>query len=180
MYKRQIKNHPDSKYAEILLDPQATINGNQNSSFVYEEIYSLYESKKYLDVISDCDKNIILFNGEPIVSKLEFLKSLAIARLYGFEQYKKSLEFIKLNYSSSKEGKEAERIIEDVLPSIDNDEFNENKLSDNLGEILVPTHQVTEVKKGKRTKKENPKCWELVRARRREAKGSPSALKLSS
>ena len=33
-----IKNHPDSKYAEILLDPQATINGNQNSSFVYEEI----------------------------------------------------------------------------------------------------------------------------------------------
>ena len=126
-----IKNHPDSKYAEILLDPQATINGNQNSSFVYEEIYSLYESEKYLDVISDCDQNIILFNGEPIVSKLEFLKSLAIARLYGFDQYKKSLEFIKLNYSSSKEGKEAERIIEDVLPSIDNDEFKENKLSDN-------------------------------------------------
>ena len=126
-----IKNHPDSKYAAILLDPQATINGNQNSSFVYEEIYSLYESEKYLDVISDCDQNIILFNGEPIVSKLEFLKSLAIARLYGFDQYKKSLEFIKLNYSSSKEGKEAERIIEDVLPSIDNDEFKENKLSDN-------------------------------------------------
>ena len=126
-----IKNHPDSKYAAILLDPQATINGNQNSSFVYEEMYSLYESEKYLDVISDCDKNIILFNGEPIVSKFEFLKSLAIARLYGFDQYKKSLEFIKLNYSSSKEGKEAERIIEDVLPSIANDEFKENKLSDN-------------------------------------------------
>ena len=126
-----IKNHPDSKYAAILLDPQATINGNQNSSFVYEEIYSLYESEKYLDVISDCDKNIILFNGEPIVSKFEFLKSLAIARLNGFDQYKKSLEFIKLNYSSSKEGKEAERIIEDVLPSIANDEFKENKLSDN-------------------------------------------------
>ena len=126
-----IKNHPDSKYAAILLDPQATINGNQNSSFVYEEMYSLYESEKYLDVISDCDKNIILFNGEPIVSKFEFLKSLAIARLYGFDQYKKSLEFIKLNYSSIKEGKEAERIIEDVLPSIANDEFKENKLSDN-------------------------------------------------
>ena len=132
-----IKNHPDSKYAEILLDPQATINSNQNSSFVYEEIYSLYESEKYLDVISDCDQNIILFNGEPIVSKLEFLKSLAIARLYGFDQYKKSLEFIKLNYSSSKEGKEAERIIEDVLPSIESDEFKENKLSDNY-KILYP------------------------------------------
>ena len=34
------------------------------------------------------------------------------------------------------------------------DELKKNNLQDNLGEILVPTHQVTEVKKGKRTKKE--------------------------
>ena len=34
------------------------------------------------------------------------------------------------------------------------DELKKHKLSDNLQEILVPTHQVTEVKKGKRTKKE--------------------------
>ena len=34
------------------------------------------------------------------------------------------------------------------------DELKKNKLEENLGEILVPTHQVTEVKKGKRSKKE--------------------------
>ena len=34
------------------------------------------------------------------------------------------------------------------------DELKKHKLSNNLEEILVPTHQVTEVKKGKRTKKE--------------------------
>ena len=34
------------------------------------------------------------------------------------------------------------------------DELKKNKLSEKLEEILVPTHQVTEVKKGKRTKKE--------------------------
>ena len=34
------------------------------------------------------------------------------------------------------------------------DELKKHKLSENLGEILVPTHQVTEVKKGKRTKKQ--------------------------
>jgi len=34
------------------------------------------------------------------------------------------------------------------------DELTKHKLIDNLGEILVPTHQITEVKKGKRTKKE--------------------------
>ena len=40
-----------------------------------------------------------------------------------------------------------------VVESI-KDELKKHKLSDKLEEILVPTHQVTEVKKGKRTKKE--------------------------
>ena len=40
-----------------------------------------------------------------------------------------------------------------VVESI-KDELKKNNLSDKLDEILVPTHQVTEVKKGKRTKKE--------------------------
>ena len=63
-----------------------------------------------------------------------------------------------------------------VVDSI-KDELKKHKLSDNLEEILVPTHQVTEVKKGKRTKKEkkffpgyvlvkmvmNDDTWHLVR-----------------
>ena len=32
------------------------------------------------------------------------------------------------------------------------DELKKHKLEDSIGEILVPTHQITEVKKGKRTK----------------------------
>ena len=40
-----------------------------------------------------------------------------------------------------------------VVESI-KDELKKHKLEENLGEILVPTHQITLVKKGKRTKKE--------------------------
>ena len=40
-----------------------------------------------------------------------------------------------------------------VVESI-KEELKKKKLHENLGEILVPTHQVTEVKKGKRTKRE--------------------------
>ena len=35
------------------------------------------------------------------------------------------------------------------------EELKKNKLEDNIGEILVPTHQVAQVKKGKRVKKES-------------------------
>ena len=41
-----------------------------------------------------------------------------------------------------------------VVDSI-KEELKKNKLEDSLGEILVPTHQITQVKKGKRTKKES-------------------------
>ena len=40
-----------------------------------------------------------------------------------------------------------------VVESI-KDALNKSKLDSHLGEILVPTHNVTEIKKGKRTKKE--------------------------
>ena len=39
------------------------------------------------------------------------------------------------------------------------DELKKHELSEKLEEILVPTHQVTEVKKGKRTKKEKNFSW---------------------
>ena len=47
-----------------------------------------------------------------------------------------------------------------VVESI-KDELKKNKLSENLEEILVPTHQVTEVKKGK-TKKKKKKIFSRI------------------
>lgn len=132
-----INNHSDSKYASILLDPNATINSDQDFKLIYESIYQLYENEKYAEAISKCEENIISFSGEPVVSKLEFLKSLAIARVYGFKEYEKALQFIKLNYSVTLEGKEAERILNEVLPQIKNDEFKENKLSENYKIVYV-------------------------------------------
>ena len=44
------------------------------------------------------------------------LKAVSIAKEYGYSQYKEQLNFIKLNYSNTIEGKEAEYILEEVLP----------------------------------------------------------------
>jgi len=126
-----ILNYRDSKYAEILLDPNAASNEKQNSNQIYEDLYVDFNNQKYIDVIEKCDTYILDFQGEPIVTKFEFLKALAIARVYGFKAYKKALTFIKLNYSSTVEGKEAERILDEVLPTVKNDRFLTNELSDN-------------------------------------------------
>ena len=90
-----------------------------------------FNNQRYSEVIEKCDRYILDFNGEPIVTKFEFLKALAIARVYGFKEYKKALSFIKLNYSSTSEGKEAERILDEVLPLVKNDKFVSKNLSNN-------------------------------------------------
>jgi hypothetical protein len=126
-----ILNYRDSKYAEILLDPSSASIEKQNSNEIYENLYTDFNNQKYIDVIEKCDTYIIDFQGEPIVTKFEFLKALAIARVYGFKEYEKALTFIKLNYSSTIEGKEAERILDEVLPTVKNDRFLKNDLSDN-------------------------------------------------
>jgi len=126
-----IQNFRSSKYAEILLDPSAATNANQNSNEIYENLYFDFTNQKYIEVIDKCNKYILDFNEEPIVTKFEFLKALAIARAFGYKEYEKALTFIKLNYSTTIEGKEAERILDEVLPSVKNDNFSNNKSSEN-------------------------------------------------
>ena len=48
-----------------------------------------------------------------------------------------------------------------VVESI-KEELKKHKLEENIGEILVPTHQITQVKKGKRTKKESKYFFPLL------------------
>tara|TARA_B100001121_G_scaffold200020_1_gene174900 strand:- start:2 stop:2515 length:2514 start_codon:yes stop_codon:yes gene_type:complete len=126
-----ISNYRDSKYAEILLDPSAISKQTLNSNEVYEKLYLEFTNQMYNKVIDECDKYILDFNGEPIVAKFELLKALAIARVYGFKEYRKALTFIKLNYSSTAEGKEAELILDNVMPLVENDKFINNNMSDN-------------------------------------------------
>ena len=126
-----IKNHNDSKYAAILLDPQAEPKSVENPKEIYEKLYLAFNEQKYLEVINQCNEKITNYNGDPIVPKFEFLKALAIARVYGFKAYEKALNFIKLNYSSTIEGKKAEIILTEVLPTVKNEEFAENKLANN-------------------------------------------------
>ena len=119
-----INNHPDSRYATILLNPNTALAEDENSpENIYEGIYRKYEAQEYSDVIAQCDKYIILFDGESIVPKYEFLKAVSKARLFGFESYKEAINYIALNYPNSPEGEKAEDMIKETLPLLENSDF---------------------------------------------------------
>tara|TARA_R110002050_G_scaffold15706_4_gene48123 strand:- start:14033 stop:16540 length:2508 start_codon:yes stop_codon:yes gene_type:complete len=121
-----IANHPESRYAEILLNPQAVLEGDADSPDAkYAELYKQYTNQEYLKVITGTEENINKFTGDPIVPKLEMLKAIAIGRIQGFEAFEEALNYVALNYPNNPEGKKAKEIIAEQLPKLAAKDFLE-------------------------------------------------------
>ena len=131
-YKNEIiSRYPDSRYAEILRNPNAVLATDESSpEFKYGELYKEFEASNYQYVIEKCDMYVALYFGNPIIPKFELLKTDALGRQQGFEAYKKSLNFVALNYPSSDEGKEAQNLYENLVPRIANKTFKPDEASD--------------------------------------------------
>ena len=132
-----IENHPDSRYAEVLLNPESALSNNENSpETLYNNLYTQFEMGEYQHVIEGCDLQIIRLDGDQILPKLELLKVTAKARLFGFEAYKEGLNFVALNYPSSIEGKKAARMYETVIPQLESAEFVQDSTQTNFKTIF--------------------------------------------
>ena len=125
MKQNIIKNHPDTRYAEILLNPQAVLAANSESpDQKYSELFKRYRAQEYLQVITLAQEYIDTFTGDPIVPKFELLKANAIGRLQGFEAFKEALNYVSLTYPNNPEGKKAEKIVAEQLPKLESKVFS--------------------------------------------------------
>ncbi|SHI31703.1 protein involved in gliding motility SprE [Arenibacter nanhaiticus] len=119
-----IANHPESRYAEILINPQAILQGSVESPDAkYGELYKMFQNQEYVAVIAQAEENIAKYTGDPIVPKLEMLKANAIGRVMGYEDFKEALNFVALNYPNHPEGKKAQAMVNDLLPRLSNTDF---------------------------------------------------------
>lgn len=114
-----LTNHPDSRYAEILRNPNTQLATDESSpEYKYKELYKEFEASRYDYVIETADEYINIYTGNEIVPKLEMLKATALARRDGYEAYKKAVNFVALNYPQSPEGKEAQTIYATTIPKL--------------------------------------------------------------
>jgi len=119
-----IQNHADSRYAEILLNPDKLLATDESSpEFKYKALYRAFEASNYQEVIDKSEDYIVAYTGDKIVSKFEILKATAIGRQQGYEAYKKALNNVALDYPNSEEGKQAQNIYDTVLPRLASKEF---------------------------------------------------------
>ena len=114
-----IKNHSDSRYAEILRNPEKGLEQDKESpEYLYNKLFGKFRNQEYATVITESDELITKFTGEDFVPKYELLKAQAIGRYKGYDAYSDALNYVALTYPQSPEGKKAEKIIKEVLPEL--------------------------------------------------------------
>ena len=121
-----VENHPESRYAAILTNPDIQLTALENSPDErYKSLYRAYEKQEYLEVITRSEESISQFTGDPIVPKLELLKANAIGRLQGFEQFREALNYVAFNYPNTPEGQQDQKMIQEQIPKLESREFSQ-------------------------------------------------------
>ena len=132
-----INEYPESRYAEILLNPQSELSKDENSpESIYNKLYKQFENEEYAAVIEEAEAQIKRLEGDDFVSKFEILKASANGRLYGFEAYKEGINYIALTYANTEVGKKAQQIITEALPVLAKKEFVADDNAENFNVIF--------------------------------------------
>lgn len=119
-----ITQHPNTRYAEILANPEAMLEKSADSPDArYAALYKLYEQEQFQQVLTQAKAYSNTFTGDPIVPKFELLRAQAMGRLHGFKAFKKALNYVALTYPNDPEGKKAAQLLEEELPKWENQEF---------------------------------------------------------
>ena len=119
MKQQILSQYSDSRYAQILNNPEVAIMDNDNPELVFNALFKKYNNNQIREVSTELDEAIFKFAGEESLPKFEMLKAKTIARLQGVEEYKKALNFVALTYPNALEGKEAEKMVQMEVPLIE-------------------------------------------------------------
>ncbi|SFW43595.1 hypothetical protein SAMN02927921_01667 [Sinomicrobium oceani] len=141
-----IKNHPGSRYAEILENPEAVLAGEADDPEVYfATLYRRFEAQQYEAVVRESERYIKQHNGEEIIPKMEMLRATSLGRLYGLDRFKKELNTIALNYPNDEVGREAQKRLDETV-ALEKAMFAGEQAEKGRWKLIFPMRKQAEVK----------------------------------
>ncbi|WP_072877744.1 type IX secretion system periplasmic lipoprotein PorW/SprE [Salegentibacter echinorum] len=131
MKQEILQEYPDSRYAAYIENPGKFSTQKNSPEVVYDSLYLKFEHQNFDEVITETNRYISEFNGDPIVPKLELLKAQASGRLLGLKAYKTALNYVALTYPQTAEGKKAQNTLNTTIPQLKDLKFNTDSLQKN-------------------------------------------------
>lgn len=118
-----IQEHPNSRYAELLLNPRSLRDGENSPSKIYARLYTQFQNQQLNGLLEETEHFINEFTGMPIQPKFKLLRAQIKARLYGIDVYKEELDLVALDHPQTKEGKKAKELLDNLKGSMGNASF---------------------------------------------------------
>lgn len=112
-----VNNYPDSRYAQIIKNPEKVIKEEDNESSpenIYKNAFICYEEGEYnyaLGLIKNSENS---FRELPLEAKFELLKALIASKTIGPDAYKMQLEYVIANYPNTEESDFAKMALENL------------------------------------------------------------------
>jgi tetratricopeptide (TPR) repeat protein len=109
-----IEKYPDSKFAQILRDPDYYAKQQNKDRAVtefYEATFRMFTSEQYDAVIERVDLTYDIFSDNPLQAKFDLLKALAIGGKKEYDPYVESLNYVIANHQNTEEQAKASELL---------------------------------------------------------------------
>lgn len=115
-----ITNYPNTRYAQILSGKIVEENTvAQSPEETYKNVYKQFENQEFSKVLETTQKSLDEFAGDDIIPKFELIKASALGKLQGIEAYKKAMSYVAVTYPNTKEGMQAEDMLNVNIPRLE-------------------------------------------------------------
>jgi tetratricopeptide (TPR) repeat protein len=113
-----LTKYPETQFAQLILHPNNKREEKEvaigEAEKVYKEMYYLYKSNQFEDVITKIDEFVDTIQNSELLPKFQLLKAYAIGKIKDAEAYKVALDFVAVSYGSTEEGKKALAILKQL------------------------------------------------------------------
>jgi tetratricopeptide (TPR) repeat protein len=139
-----IANYPDSRYAKLMQNIALNEFDEQSPETYYSSVYKSYKDGEYIRALNQVDMALVNIDNEEYVSKFELLKANILGRIEGVAKYKEALNFLALTYSATPEGKEANRLLQETIPTLEAKQFGKGDGKEWKAVVVLPYDMVQE------------------------------------
>ncbi|WP_444544424.1 type IX secretion system periplasmic lipoprotein PorW/SprE [Psychroflexus planctonicus] len=127
-----IREHPNSRYAEILLNPRSLRDGENSPNKVYARLYRKFQKQDLKGLLEEIQYWEEEFTATPMLPKFKLLQAQVKGRLFGYHAYKEELELVALDHPQTKEGKKAQKLLNNLNGSMKNAKFKPDNNQDDF------------------------------------------------
>jgi len=118
-----VNNYPDSRYAEIILNPNNALdfeNDEDSPEYIYKNAYVCFEEEEFQYALSSVNNALEKFKGLEIEAKFELLKAFLLFNTKGEQEFIEKLNFVIINYPNTEESDHAETVLERLKTKSEN------------------------------------------------------------